>query len=232
MSEDHGCQPIGNLAQQIALSLKPVDSIRMNSPTSSGTTGVPSPAARRPSSTGRQLTATVAAGHDHQVTPEEVDAALLASLKPSVAFALQETTREFVDPVYGYDCEFTGYTITDAVPYRDLQTDTVTVENALAPADAKFVRMELARLRASTKAREQPGDDLAMILQVFAEECQNYPPDVVRHALRSWAKREVFFPALAEIRDELQRHAKRRRALLECLRHGLMRPWPVNCGDN
>ena len=133
---------------------------------------------------------------------------------------MRERTRDFIDPVYGFDTEFLGYSLAAAVMHRDLTTARNSVEVACTPAKASFVRMELARLRASTKSRVQPGDDLAMILQVLAEECQDYPSDVVQHALRGWAKREMWFPSLAELRAELQRHGKRRLALLECLNHG------------
>lgn len=122
-----------------------------------------------------------------------------------------------MDPVYGYDCEFAGYALVDSIPALDRQRALGAVSEALAPAAAAFVRQELARLRASTKARPEEADDLAMRFQVLADECGNYPSDVVRHALRGWANREVFFPALADIREELQRASRRRRALLECI---------------
>jgi len=139
-------------------------------------------------------------------------------LPPSVASGLQATTREFVDPVYGFDSEFVGYSLAAVAMNRSEVDDARSiVEAALAPADPSFVRIELARLRASTKARTESTADLAMILQVLAEECATYPADVVQHALRQWARREVWFPSLAELRDELQRRSKRRRALRECL---------------
>jgi len=198
----------------------PTDSTLERLPTSSPITGKPSPARRQPSSIGPQRGATGAAANT-SATPEEIDHMVLASLPPSVASVLRETTKDFIDPVYGFDSEFTGYALAAQVMAPDREVAIARVEAALTPAQPTMVRMELARLRASTKARVQPGDDLTMILQVLAEECQDYPPDVVRYALRQWAKREVFFPALAELRDELQRHCKRRRALLEALRrHG------------
>jgi hypothetical protein len=130
---------------------------------------------------------------------------------------LRETAREFIDPVYGFDAEFTGYALANSIPARDRHAALDGIGAALVQATPGFVRQELARLRASTKARPEAADEVAMRFQVLAEECQDYPPDIVRHALRGWAKREVFFPALAEIRDELQRASRRRRALLECI---------------
>jgi hypothetical protein len=212
MSEEPGFRPIGNLVQRIASSLMPADSIPERSPTSSPTTGKqgPGPSSAIGLRRGEH-------GADASSTPAEVDRNLLASLPPSVGSALKATISEFVDPVYGYECEFVGYTLAGSIPSRDRQSALGIVGAALVPAAPAFVRQELARLRAATKARPDPSDDLAMRFQVLAEVCQDYPPDVVRHALRGWAKREVFFPALAEIRDELQRTSRRRRALLECL---------------
>lgn len=214
MPEEPGLRPIGSLVQRIASSLMPADSTPARLPTSSPTTGAPKQAPERSNAIGPQPGAT---GADASTSPAAVDRNLLASLPPSVAFALRETAREFVDPAYGFDCEFVGYTLVNSIPARDRKTALGILGAALIPADPAFVLRELARLRASTKARAEPDDEVAMRFQVLAEVCQDFPPDVVRHALRAWAKRELFFPSLAELLDELQRASKRRRALLDCV---------------
>ena len=212
--EEPALRPIGSLVQRIASSLMPADSTPPRLPTSSPTTGALKQALERSNAIGPQPGEI---GADASTSPDEVDRNLLAGLPPSVASALRETAREFVDPVYGFDCEFVGYSLANSIPARDRQTALSTVGSALIPAATAFVGQELARLRASTKARPEGEDETAMRFQVLAEVCQDFPPDIVRHALRGWAKREVFFPALAEIRDELQRTSRRRRALLECI---------------
>jgi len=152
------------------------------------------------------------------IDPAETDRALLASLPPSVASALRPTYRERIDPVYGFDSEFTGYAIVPAdIPAADLMRSVQAVAPYMAPPDENLIKRELARLRVSTKARAESDDDLAMGFQVLAEECAEYPADVVVWALRNWARTEIFYPSLAEIRDRLQRGARRRAALIDAL---------------
>jgi len=223
MAEESGCRPIGSLVQRTLTSLSVVDSTPEPSPTSLPITGTRFPEAGAASLIGppRSGTGVVAKPDFRHQDPAQNDEAIVALLPPSVRSALRatESIREFIDPVYGFDIERkdTGYMLAAAVMPHDRQAAIGIVAAYMAPCGGRLVREELARLRASTKSRQQSDDDLAMTFQVLAEECQEYPPDVVRWALRSWARRETFFPSLAEIRDELQRHSRRRRLLLECL---------------
>jgi hypothetical protein len=122
--------------------------------------------------------------------------------------------RDRIDPVYGFDTEFLGYRLEGAVPSGDLMQARQMVGQHLRPAEVGLIKRELARLRVSTKSRAETDDDLAMGFQVLAEECAEYPPDVVVWALRGWARMETFYPSLAEIRDRLQRGVARRRSLM------------------
>lgn len=149
--------------------------------------------------------------------PAMVDRAIVASLPPSIASALVPVHRDRIDPVYGFDSELVGYRLEGEVPAADVMQARQIVGRCLAPADEPLIKRELARLRASTKARAEADDDLAMGFQVLAEECSEYPPDVVVWAMRGWARMETFYPSLAEIRDRLQRAARRRQAMLKAL---------------
>ncbi len=195
------------------------------SPTSSPTTGTRSLAERVSSSIGMQRGATGAVALSPEramamLDPEAVDRALVASLPPSLASICQEVERTWTDPVYGFDYEVTGYSfgagILDASD-DDLRTARNTVAVYMRPPSEVVIKQELARLRASTKSREADNDDVAMGFQVLAEECSEYPADVVVWALRGWAKREVFYPSLAEVRDLLQRGSRRRESLAKSL---------------
>lgn len=145
--------------------------------------------------------------------PEAADLAVLNSLPRSVALALKESVREIIDADYGWGYEITGYSLTTRPPSADLLAARKIVGAACEPASDDVLRRELTRLRVSTKARDMDADEISMTLQVILEEAIEYPADVAVAALRRWAKRETFFPALAEIRDEMQRLGKRRRAL-------------------
>jgi hypothetical protein len=217
--------PIGDLAPRIVNSLRVSDSIPNELPPNTATTGSGLPVPRDSSSIGRQPSATDA-GRSLTVPeamrtndPEAVDRAILASLPPSVASTLQPTFREFTDR-YGWNEEFAGYHIPAnvLVPRQDINTAKALVEQHLQPAPSPLIKQELARLRVSTKSRAESDDDLAMGFQVLAEECSEYPADVVVWALRSWARMETFYPSLAEIRERLQRGVQRRRAMAKALR--------------
>lgn len=190
---------------------------------SSEITGSRSRAPRDANSIGRQLSE-IAAGRSLTIAqaaakgdPEAVDRAILASLPPSIASTLQPIHRDYIDPVYGFDTEFLGYALRGEVPAGDLMQARQLVGQHLRPGDEAFIKREIARLRVSTKSRAESDDDMAMGFQVIAEECAEYPPDVVQWGLRSWARSEVFYPSLAEIRERLQRGARRRKAMLAAL---------------
>lgn len=231
MTEKHdgrerACLPIGDLTRKAVSSPQALAETFNKWSPSSSTTGSRSLAQRDSSSTGRQPSATDA-GRSLTVPeamqtndPEAVDQAILASLPPSVASTLRPTYREYIDPKYGYSEEFTGYHVPAnvLVPRQDINTAKALVEQHLRPAPSPLIKQELARLRVSTKSRAESDDDLAMGFQVLAEECSEYPADVVVWALRSWARMETFYPSLAEIRERLQRGVQRRRAMAKALR--------------
>lgn len=149
--------------------------------------------------------------------PDSLDRAIAASLPPSLASICRRVEEAYIDPVYGFDTRFVGYQLFGRADMAELEAGCELVERYLMPAPVATIKTELARLRASTKARLEADGDLSMTFQVLAEECAEYPADVMAWVLRSWAKREVFFPSLAELRDRLQQATKARRSLLGAL---------------
>jgi hypothetical protein len=226
-SRNRGFRPIGSLASEELRSL----TLRDETTPGSGERGQPAEISTSARETSLPTTTRPGAPgsitrHDLSLSealrtndPEAVDRAILASLPPSVASTLKPTYREYIDPKYGFDCEFTGYAMPPdvIVPIGDLVKAASLVERHLRPAPEPLIKQELARLRVSTKARAESDDDLAMGFQVLAEECSEYPADVVVWALRSWARMETFYPSLAEIRERLQRGVARRRAMAKAL---------------
>lgn len=222
---EHDLTPIGSQAAKVVASLKASALTRIGQPASSETTGARFPMGREPGKRiGRQLSATDAASllavasQRADLDPGEVDKAILVLLPPSIASSLVPMWQDKIDPVYGFDTEFLGYRLAvEHLPAKDLMQARQMVGQHLRGADVALIKRELARLRASTKARAESDDDLTMGFQVLAEECAEYPPDVVVWALRGWAKMETFYPSLAEIRDRLQRGARKRRAMMAAL---------------
>ena len=175
--EEHGSHPIGNLVEEIIASVKISDSIPAMSSPNSATTGsrnLPTP----PSSIGtpRSGTGAVAKPKTLQALlsesdPEETDRALLASLTPSIVSRLREVRREDIDPEYGFTSDFEGYRHAGPIILSPEERDRVgaTVALATAPAAASVVKAELARLRVSTKSRNERDADLALGMQAYAD---------------------------------------------------------------
>ena len=120
--------------------------------------------------------------------------------------------------------ELTGFTVSETASLDAVTAALVMVEPFLVPVTSEVTRQEIARLKASCVMRDFSEDDLTMTYTVIGEECAAWPPDVVREALRGWAKREKFFPSLAEVRAELQRHGRARQSLKNALQQQERRP--------
>lgn len=217
--EERGFQAIGSQVPKIVSSLKVSASMPTNLRQSSGTTGAQCLARKGSSSTGRALTATDVARLLDGDEPARTDKAILASLPPSLASSLRERRREMIDPVYGFDSEFCGYEI-GTVSAEDLQAGQALVRAAIQRCDRQTVASELTRMRALTKARQLTDDDAAVTVAAYAEELSQYPADIVRAACRSWTRREPWWPSWAELKAELDRLARRRKALFAALRPG------------
>jgi hypothetical protein len=150
--------------------------------------------------------------------PDKVDASLLASLPQPVAQCLRERQRIWDDPLTGFHSEFLEYhPLPPALPAEALVAARELVAYALQPAEHQRLIGEVARLRLMTKTRAVSEEDQAALLHVMSEELAIFPADVVVDALRGWARRETFFPSLAEIVEQCHRTARRRRRLAECL---------------
>lgn len=221
--EERGFAPRGSLTERIAGSLLPLGSTPSASASTSATTGLPAPVRKASSSIGRPRGATGVAvrrsvselldGSDPQAT----DQALLAGLRRLIGESMRPLERERIDPVYGYEVEVVGYRW-EATPLEPALTAArELIVQATVPMAPAQLKGEIARLKASTKARAEQADEVTLTMAVLAEECALWPADVVRSALRGYARRETWFPSLAELRDQLQRHGRNRRLLAQAM---------------
>lgn len=81
-------------------------------------------------------------------------------------------------------------------------------------AGSIFAMAELARMRAAgLKQRREADQDLDATLAVLAEELGGYSAEVVRGACREWARANVWWPSLAELRRECEERAAAERKL-------------------
>lgn len=215
---------LGDLAMPTANSACDIVSISTPSSTSLSTTGSRFPARGGASSTGTPPSETASVPLPTALqrlldgdNSEATDASLQASLPRSVEQALVARNHDWIDPVYGWDREFLGYTLNAQAPTEDVATAVAMVARCLQPGTEQQMRAELARLRLSTKWRPEHADDLVLGTLIYLEECAQYPIDIVRAALRAIGGRELFWPGKSELRNELQRKSRRRRALNDAL---------------
>jgi pimeloyl-ACP methyl ester carboxylesterase len=224
MSDDDPAdfRAIGSLTPPIVSSPETLASTLAKSQPSSATTGPRSlRAAGLPASIGTQRSAMPAATTPIGIVvamassePERVDKLVLASLPPSVAHSLRPETREWRDAESGYDFEITGYSWREPLPPNaDIEAAQALVAAGMVRAPAKIVMAELLRLAAVTKSRAESEEDQAFRFAAFRDELAEFPEDVVRTALRKIGRRETFFPALAELRDQCQREFRHRKLL-------------------
>lgn len=142
----------------------------------------------------------------HLSMPRKLPEAVAIALQP-IAAALQKA--EFI-PQY----EIVGDI---AEPHR--QAALQAIREAMKSAPPEEIDQELVRLRLSTKSREETTDDLAMTYEIYAELCAEYPAEAVRDGLRCLAREETFWPALAEVKFELDAQSAALREIREVLEH-------------
>lgn len=104
-------------------------------------------------------------------------------------------------------------------PMMPPETDDIRtmVEVSLSPSTAAQIAPELTACLSVTKSRSRDGLDLKLMVAKFVDELLEFPADIVQTALKGWAREEVFWPSLAEIRKACVWRVERRRRLLESL---------------
>jgi hypothetical protein len=91
------------------------------------------------------------------------------------------------------------------------------VRNAALPLTAQEVVEELSMLAALTKRRNTDDADTAILIRAYAEKLSEYPADVVKYVLASTARNNVFFPAWAELYEDLEFWGRRRLRLRDAV---------------
>ncbi len=233
-SEAPGLRPVGAQLPSIApleANLESRESGSAPKPKSSETTGRPSPASEPASATGTQLSGIgcvrppsslrEAEGVLANLTPLEIDNSLAAWLPSSVSCRVSEQFyRPRIDgpsdPKRNY--EMLGWRLDDGWDEADGRESLRLLEMLNACATPEDCQNELARLKVLTVARNLSHDDLLAQIAIYAGELSQYPLDVVRDACRSWAKSEKWWPSWAELREQCDDRAMKRRGLLQVLK--------------
>lgn len=193
---ERDAQPIGDLTRPIVDAASNSGSTSRQQSSNSEITGALCPDQRVSSSTGKQLSTIDAAKLLAVETAwqardaEALDTHLHRLLKPHATS---------IEPLMSADFDVLGYRGRLPESLRPL------VERINAPAGPKMVNGAAARCLSVTKSRATDGMDLRMMLAIFADELAQFPEDVVATAFRKWARREKWWPSLAEILDQCQR---------------------------
>ncbi len=122
---------------------------------------------------------------------------------------------------YDADFEVLGYEpikVTTEAGRAAVQSASQMLNEALAPAPKEVILKALARLKLSTNARNQDGDDARFQRAVYVEELAEFPADVVVEACRKMARLEDWFPPIGKLRAECQQLVRWRRLTAEVLR--------------
>ena len=216
-SEERGLSQLGSPLSKIVSSLQVVDSTQDTPPNSSATGGLPSRAERESNLTGlrrggRGVATRPSGPPSVWQADREVEAALPAPLK----ILLHSKAK--------YDSEFDTLLRYEPLPPAKtpageamLELARNALDAALVPAEPAAVLKMLARLKISTSSRNRDGDDAKLERRVFADELRHYPLDVVDEACRRWARREQWWPSIAEIVGECDRLVNWRRVTREAL---------------
>jgi hypothetical protein len=216
-NEERGLSQLGSPLSKIVSSLQVVDSTQDTPPNSSATTGTPSRDKPALPSTGKPNGGRgVATRPSGPPSVWQADRGLEASFPEPLRTLLRSKARydsEF-DALLGYDELSPAKT-----PAGEAMLDRArnALDAALAPAEPAAVLKMLARLKISTSSRNRDGDDAKLERRVFADELRRYPLDVVDEACRRWARREQWWPSIAEIVGECDRLVNWRRVTREAL---------------
>lgn len=124
-------------------------------------------------------------------------------------------------PVTTPDFEVTGFKITGPVDKAGCERAVAEVKRSLMPASREEITKAYIELQAKcTLSKERASEsDKAKALRHAAmmDDLQQYPADLVLHALRNWSKTCQWVPVSSEITQKIQRETDMRKSLLECL---------------
>lgn len=134
----------------------------------------------------------------------------------SVVSACQAKWSDAIGP-HGWDGDLDRYELSPIPNGGDLAKAELVMRAAMAPPQGRVIKAELARLRATTISRAAEQSDLALSFAAYAESFAEYPADIVINTCRYWSRNEKWWPALAELRERMDRKFRRRRLLAQAI---------------
>jgi hypothetical protein len=125
---------------------------------------------------------------------EAVGNALHRSLKPLL--------NTFLDCEMDKDWEIVRYRALAPIPSHLAEPLRTALAELMKPCGREVVARAAARYLPATKFREGTRADMLAMIAVYGDELHTFPEDVIVTAFRRWARREKWWPSLAEIIEE------------------------------
>lgn len=152
-------------------------------------------------------------------SPQQTDRNLNQWLRSSLNVRPQEDVRMTYPATGGYKREVTGYSFQGLTSEnRDQAREAVSM--AMTPLEVEQCEELVAMLHAVTARRNEGDVALNIILSMYSRCLASYPADVANSVVQWFAERNEkpnFFPALSELKSELDRVSSSRRSLMEAL---------------
>ena len=115
----------------------------------------------------------------------------------------KRTKISFLEEKLSPDFDFQGFKFNRKVTVAELNKALEEIKSSMTPATDKEIAGELLKLRSLTKTRNEGKDDIRIMMESYAEKFREYPRDVVLEVLGMAPGRHKFFPAWAELKEEL-----------------------------
>ena len=109
----------------------------------------------------------------------------------------------FLEEKLSPDFDFQGFKFNRKVTMAELNLAKEEIESSLVPASDKELAKGLTKLSLLTKSRNQGVGDLEVKIETYLEKLKEYPRDVALEVLGMAPGRYKFFPAWAELKEEL-----------------------------
>ncbi len=130
-------------------------------------------------------------------------------------------------PVTTPDFEVTGFKLTGPIDKAGRDRALAEVKRSLNPASLEGIMQAYIELQAKctlSKDRAKESEkSQSLRYAAMMDELQQYPADLVLHALRNWSKTCMWVPVASEITQKIQRETDMRKSLVECLERASIR---------
>lgn len=118
---------------------------------------------------------------------------------------------------YGYESNLIRYDLVGKHSYSEIEQAQYALEASLTPMPIEKLVIEVTRLRTMTRSRPETQVDMEAQLMIFSEMLEEYPEDIVMEVVRSWPRKSKWWPAWAELQEDLDFLARPRKLKLAAI---------------